>query len=495
MIYVNVQTDSSFVNKKIKEKKSVTTNNTSKEQKFLVGKGLINPNVFAGIQTDDCVRWKKTNFGFQHFSLCSHNCTIEFKGKPTGGNYICDSSFAFAKGVTKNFASADEIINWSKVIAGAHKLSQDMFFQNGHFDRYCEQFKIPPSWANAIKTELTDGEKKVECNRFGGSPEMLPDCARVISECKKAGMVVNLTSPGRRFMTDKNFIEDIAKDPPNILAFSFDDMDPEELGRISAMELEEIKSEWRNISSLHGQRQKAFEGLYAAKLIQKLGLPIKILFNVVIHPGNIKKLGEILSAISEAVPESLANPYPAQSFGCSPPCWTEESLPALFNHISNFTAETIAEKPGITKRLHYYILLEAAFQKWWSGNPKRLCEFISGINAWDMTLRPGAYRYAQIGKNSRIQNCNPDSLPAPGGHLGCFWNPVLGLDQKVSDCSVEENAELLLTGMVKKGKQVGKVQKTNIMPRLMFDMVSTELGIPEELVSTYLLLRESYTGF
>jgi len=463
-----------------------------KERDFLLNTGMINRTVYAGIQPDDCVVWKKVQGGYQESSMCNHSCVIEVNGKPTGGNYICEASFVFAKGSLPRFVPRETIVRWTRIVAVAHALARDMFFER-YFNTYCEEFHIPPSWADAIRYELTSLDKKVEVNRFGGSPEMLRDCAGIISDCKKYGLVVNLTSPGRRFMQDAQFIEDICRNPPHMLAMSFDDMDSKEIFKISKMSLGEIKNGWKKISPLHGQRQKAYEGFFTARLMQQMNVPVTIMFNVVIHPGNVNNLDNILTTITECIPGSLANPYPAQAFGSDPVCWTSESLPALHSHIINFIEGTLQGRVGITRRLHYYMALESAFRKW-QHNVTRLCEFLSGIEAWDSTARPGAYRYAQIGKNMKILGLDADKLPVPGGHLGCFWNPSLGFSEHIDDLTVEQVAETMLTGMVKHGREL-LTRKSNIMPRLMFDVVSTELGLPSELIPEYLNTRLEYAGF
>lgn len=464
-----------------------------KEREFLLRTGMINGTVFAGIQPDDCVVWKEVPSGYQNFSACNHACVMQVDGELTGGNYVCDASFVFAKGFLRGFAPRDAIVRWTKIVAVAHALARDMFFAS-HFDAYCEEFHIPSTWANAIQAELTSLDKKVEVNRFGGSPEMLPDCAGIIADCKAANLIVNLTTPGRRFMTDPKFVDEIVGNPPNILAMSFDDMDPKELARISKMDLDAIKAEWKTVSPLWGQRQKAFEGLYAARLMQELKVPVTILFNVVAHPGNIGYLDDILATILECVPGSFANPYPAQSFGNDPPCWTPDSLPALRSHVVKFIEGTLEGRPGVTRRLHYYVALEAAFRKW-QNDPDRLCQFMSGIGAWDCTARPGAYRYAQIGKFAGVHSGPQAELPNPGGHLGCFWNPQLGLSWQVDEKSIEEVADTLLYGMVEHGRKLGSARKSNIMPRLEFDVVNTELGLPAELVPEHLSTRMEYAGY
>lgn len=467
------------------------------EREFLVRTGMLNANVYAGIQSDDCVVWKRVPGGYQNFSLCNHSCVKDVGGKATGGNYVCDASFVFAEKSPARFAPREAIVKWTRNVARAHAVAREIFFVQ-HFNAYCEEFRIPAGWADAIKTELNSPDKKVEVNRFGGSPEMLRECSGIIADCKAEGLIVNLTTPGRRFMSDSQFVSDIAANPPQMLALSFDDVGPEELKRIAAMDLEQIKAEWRTISPHHGQRQKAYEGLYAAKLMRQMNVSMKILFNVVIHPGNIGHLDDLLATLTECVPGSFANPYPAQSFDNETSCWTLESLPALRAHIRRFIEGTLAGTPGITRRLAYYIALESACRRW-SSAQERLAAFMSGIGAWDFTLRSGAYRYAQIGKNMDIVELPFGNLPFPGGHLGCFWNPAIGLRQHING-NTEEIGETLVTGMVKRGEELRKgklvyVQTSNIMPRLMFDVLSTELGLPRTLVPVYIRTREEYCGF
>lgn len=469
-----------------------------KERGFLLRTGMINQNVYAGIQPDDCVVWQKVAGGYRNHSLCNHTCVTEVDGVSTGGNYTCGSSFIFANGA-KGFAPREAIVGWTKSVAAAHVVARDMFFE-GHYNAYCEEFRVPPAWAQAIKAELTDPDKKVECNRFGGSPEMLRECPGIISDCKAAGLIVNLTTPGRRFMTDKQFARDIAADPPQILAMSFDDVDPDEIKRLSTMGLDDIKAEWKKIPPYHGQRQKAYEGLYAAKLMKEMGVPVKILFNVVTHKGNIGHLHDILAALLEHVPGCLANPFPAQSFGGEPLCWTPESLPVLREHVLHFITGTLEGKPGINRRISYYNMLEAAFRKWWPKNPDRLCQFMSGIGAWDSTLRPGGYRYVQIASNTEIIDVPFDELLFPGGHITDFWNPHVGLSEQVNG-HVEELADTITTGMVRRARELRAasklkyVQTSSIMPRLPLDTLSLELGIPVELVEVYLGTRLEFCGF
>lgn len=472
------------------------TNILTPERNFLRRTGLTNEAVFAGIQPDDCVVWRRLPVGgFQNFSLCDHSCVVQVKGKLTGGSYDCGASFVYAKGSSSMFAPKEAIIAWTNNVAAGLALARDMFLDR-YFNPYCEEFHISPSWAGAIRAELSDPKKTVEANRFGGSPERVEGCPEIVAAGKKAGFLVNLTTPGRRWMIDREFAEKMATPEcsPNILAMSFDDMSPEDLYRITRMDLDAIKAEWKTVSPLHGQRQKAYEAIYTARLMRQMNAPAKMLFNVVAHAGNIQYLNDVLATILECVPQSLANPYPAQAFGNAPPCWKPESLPALRAHILNFIEGTLVGRPGVTRRLAYYMMLEAAFRKWEKTDPNRLCEFMSGIRAWDSTLRPGAYRYAQIGKSIDVLDLLPDQLPLPGGHLGCFWNPGWAFSEQVGD-NVERLAETMLTGMVARGQEFPEMNKSNIMPRLELDQVGTEQGMPPELVPTYLATRLEFAGF
>ncbi|OGE74391.1 MAG: hypothetical protein A3I07_00315 [Candidatus Doudnabacteria bacterium RIFCSPLOWO2_02_FULL_42_9] len=477
---------------------SSTNVSAGPEREFLLRTGMINPNVFAGLQPDDCVTWQPVlGGGYVNHSLCNHTCVTEVDGESTGGGYTCESSFIFAKGA-KGFAPREAIVGWTKNAAAAQYVARDMFFVD-HYDKYVEEFQVPPAWAAAIKSQLTHPDMKVECNRFGGSPEMLRDCPGIISDSKAAGLIVNLTTPGRRFMIDRQFAEDIAADPPQILAMSFDDVHPDEIKRLSGMSLDELKAGWREIPKLHGQRQKAYEALYASQLLREMKVPVKHLFNVVTHKGNIDHLQDILDTLQECVPGCLVNAFPAQSFGTDPLCWTPESLPALRKHILHFITGTLEGKPGINRRISYYNMLEAAFRKWWPDNPTRLCQFMSGVGAWDFTLRPGGYRYVQIARNKDIYNLPQDELSYPGGHIGCFWNPHLSLSRQVGE-HIEELADTFVVGMVKRGEEVRRgrreyVQTSSIMPRLALDTLSLELGIPAELVPEYLGTRLEYCGF
>jgi hypothetical protein len=475
-----------------------TTATTQNERAFLRRTGSVNKNVFAGIQADDCVVWKKTAGGYVNHSLCNHTCVIEVDGVPTGGSYICDSSFIFANGA-KGFAPRKPIVDWTKHVARAHFVARDMFFDN-HYDAYCQEFCVPPTWAHALKEELTDPEKKVECNRFGSSPEIHPECPGIVSDSIDLDLVTNVTTPGRKFITDTKFVNAFAAKPPQFLAMSFDDVDPDQIERLSKMDLDQIKAEWKEIPHLHGQRQKAYEGLYAAKLMQQMGIPVKILWNVVTHAGNVGHLDIILQTLKGSVPGSFVNAFPAQSFGGAPLCWTPESLPALRKHVLKLIVDTLEGNSLINPRIMYYIMLEAAFRLWWPTDVNRLCQFMSGIAAWDATLRPGGYRYAQIASNAEIVDAPYSELPYPGGHLTDFWNRHVGLSEQI-DSHTEALADTLTTGWVRRGQELraankmNYVQTSSIMPRLALDMLSTELGIPFELVETYLVTRLEFCGF
>jgi hypothetical protein len=479
--------------------------NLTREQEFLLKTGMVNKMVYAGIQPDDCVVDVEALGGHHEARICNHNCTTE---------YVCGASYSLNRGAKPNFASRETIVGWTLRTARAQEIARDIFFER-HFNAYCEDFQIPPSWAAAIKAEITSPYKKVEVNRFG-TPEMLRDSPEIIGDCKEAGLIVNMTTPGLRFMHDAEFVKKIADNPPHMIAVSVDAVGVNELPIFGQMDLQQLKTECRRVAPHHGQRRKAYEGFYTALLMRRMQVSTTMLFNMVVHESNVDYFTDILDVLGETIPNSLANPYPAQAFpepntnfADVPPCWKLESLPALSRLVQYFIDRTLRRPKGITSRLHYYIVLESAFRKWGKCDQERLAQFMSGIWAWSQTRRPGAYRYAQIGNNPHFvpsgslvqigdRPTDRSKRPSPGGHFGCYWNPVWAYKDQVPD-NPEEIADRLMTGVVERGRQFAEQghgrHMSNIMPRLMFDLVTTELGLPLDLIPEYLATRMEIAGF
>jgi hypothetical protein len=441
--------------------------------------------------------------GYREASVCTFNCTTD---------YVCGGAKSLNRGAKGNFPTDDEIVEWTLRTAKAQAIARDMFFQV-HFDRHCEVFKLSPSWAKAIRTNRTDPAMKVEANQFG-TPEMLPRAPEINSRLKQGGLVVNMTTPGLRFMYNDDFAKRIAANPPHMIAVSVDAVGVDELPLFARMDIDKLKAGLKEVPPMYGERQKAYTGFGTALLMRQMNVATTILFNMVIHEGNVGHFTDILDILEACVPGSLANPYFAQAFplpnsdfAAVPACWRPEHLPAIEHLVDYFIDRTLNRPKGITSRLHYYRVLKAAFRKWGKSNPERLADFMSGIWAWNQTRRPGAYGYAEIGLyphfvpdmvqigNGGANGSKPRKV---GGHIGSYWNPVWAYPEQIP-VDPQEIAEILLTGVVERGRQFQAMgfgrHICNLMPRLMLGILETEAGLPVELIPDYLAMRLEHDGF
>ena len=114
-----------------------------------------------------------------------------------------------------------------------------------------------------------------EVNLFGGNPELHPEVADIIGELTASGHNVHFTTTGGSFMRSSQFLEQILEHPPSKLALSADDFDDEsDIRALASMSLDELKAAWRKTPRLHGQRRKAHEAIYTAKLANTIdGFP------------------------------------------------------------------------------------------------------------------------------------------------------------------------------------------------------------------------------
>jgi hypothetical protein len=86
-----------------------------------------------------------------------------------------------------------------------------------------------------------------------------------------------------------------------------------------------------------------------------------------------------------------------------------------------------------------------------------------------------------------------------GGHFNCIWNPTtIGqADYQIWDGgrSPTDVVVYLSEEMKELAGRAANPCPGCIMPRLTFDMVSTELGMAKALVPNYLRLRKETAGF
>ncbi len=445
--------------------------------------GLIFP-VSYGIQIDvNAVNKQLPNGQTVTGSLCDHNCTRDV------GGYDCPAAFTVNRGFKPHFASAESIINW--VLAGREslRLATEQFLEH-HFSGYCAEFNIPHDVSEALYQNMKSGT--CEVNLFGGNPEMHPQIFEIIRTLKSLGFRVNLTTTGRKPLTSREFTTQLAIDTPHLLALSADDVDPDRLEDYLTMPLDQLKAVWKKIPPLNGQAQKFVEGIYTARQAMLENWPCTVLFNMVLHKGNLPHFRQIMQTITKHLPKVLLNPYPAQdSFDHGPgDLFDAESISLFSSLVDWFIQETIGGNANLTKRLQSWLVMRAVLDNC-QDHPVAASKLISGHGIWQCYRRTGAGMYLQIGKgNNSLINIGDPEATEPGGYPGCYWN-----NSTVTGNAQVTTAEHLLSGMQEHAKASTKPCPGCSMLRLWFNMAVTELGLNPGLVATYLGLRYKHAGF
>ena len=400
-------------------------------------------------------------------SSCNHNCTTE------SGSYDCPAAFSFNKGLKKNFASESQIIQWvDKAAEGVRKSTQ--YFLDTQLDSVKERLGYPEEVVSQVRKAR--GHRQVEVNLFGGNPEMHPEVLKIIRTLKRKKYLVNFTTTGRRFMLEKAFGEELLKHPPDVIALSADDFDPKEFKTMLQLSRADIKKAWYSVPPSAGQRQKALEALYAARYIGK-GRP-QVLFNMVLHSGNMADARTMVEKLQGAFPTALLNPYPMQSsFMYQTGSYSKEYLEEFSTFVDWMLSNHSVEKgaPGFVPRLHYWMLLRTILD---NSSGTRQAELLSG-EAWRCYTQSLGGGYVQIGRSR-----NPVPLEHPGGKLGCFWNDRTITQQGPvrSAPQVQEYIQEFREGL---GTSSASPCGGCLMPRLMDDCITTESGMSEELVLAY----------
>ena len=438
--------------------------------------------VSAGLQIDLNTVIKKTPQGFVEQHLCDHNCSLDC------GNYQCPAAFTENKGVdSKSLMSLGEVKKSLKVALAGLKLANKMLLEK-KLSKYCTDFKIPKLVQKEIKETLKNGG--YELNLFGGNPELHPNFLEIVKIAQEMGWVVTATTTGKKFMYDDNFIQGFLQNPPDLLAMSADDYeDINELNELLKMDAEDLKKYWQKANPLYGQRKKAFESLYVAKISQSLKSFPKILFNIVIHPGNLPHIFDFISALRQHFPDIIINPYPAQSSFCyESPVWQTKHLLPLEKVVDYMIQnQTNSREKNFVPRLHYWLALKSVFLTKMSDENRT--KFLSGWGIWSCYRS----RYLQAGSSETVKK---ESFRV-GGHPGCFWNrqTVTEVSKQLWNMNKTQVANYLINSKTTLPKVAPKPCPGCIMPRLMFDGISTELGLSSKLIPAYLKLRKEYYGF
>lgn len=449
----------------------------------LIGLGLLR-SVSAGVQLDVTAVVRRTRDGnLEHATLCDHNCLAE------DGHYSCPAAFSINPGVDiGSLAPAAVLLDGITVAVDAVKKAKRTFLA-GPFRQYCIDFKIPDGVASALAESIS--ARPVEVNVTGGNPEVHPELCTILTGLgAREDIVSNLTTTGRRFLTDPDFFEQFMLAPPDSLSLSADDFYSADQVRVlaskSAAELRDI---WQGVSPAHGQRQKSVEAIFVAQRMKDADKP-HTGFNLVVHPGNIEQAEELITALEDCFPGSHIFPYPVQTgYRAAPGVWGDTVPLEVF--VDRMVAAHFDQPLPVTKRLHYWLMLKAVCLVY-RGEPKILRDMACGAGFWRCYRQPGTIRYLQIGKGAALA-----SPGYGGGFPGCFWNTgTVSLEKRqIWDMDMPEVAAYLFRGAWTLASGKSKACLGCGFPRLLFDVVSSEMGMNPDLVDTYLQLRRSYAGY
>lgn len=456
-------------------------------RELLTEQGLI--SVSGGIQIDINVV-ERTIGGIKCDGvLCDHNCTTK-----DGGDYNCPAAFTLNKGVKPRYASAEEIQTGILETQRGVRLANASMMASGVFGEYYDSFEIPEPVQQAIEGTIED--EVIEVNLFGGNPEMHPEVfqiAKGISSLPKTR--VNLTTTGRIFLQKPDLISRLTGSGVSMLALSCDKIDPSLLKETENYSRNDFLSQWKTIRPLNGAEQKSLEALYTAHLLESYpDSSTRLLFNLVVHEGNIDSIYDIVTELGQQFPRALVNPYPAQSsIEWGEALFNDECLPKVDSFVSWMIGEHLMRNPSLTKRIHYWIMLKAALDTYRS-DPAKAARVISGYDIWKCYKSPGSARYVQVGAS---RGPWPGVKISPGGSLACFWNG--GVTKRGTELWGKTKAEEVSSYITADIQEIAKTQLRPcpgcIMPRLVFDLPSLEIGMSDEIKPAYLQLRKSVVGF
>lgn len=453
-------------------------------------------DAFAAIQIDLNPVSKRVAGTLYDVTLCDHNCSTEVDGHPTGGNYTCPAAISLNRGLNrKDLAPTELLLSGLRNSIQGIRQSRLRFFSE-HFPRYCQRYAVPEAVATAIRNVIDNDV--VIVNLFGGSPEIHPGILTIVTELQREGNRVHLTTTGRRLMQDRGFRSQFLSTPPDILALGADDFESQfQLEKLLSLSLEQLRAEWQQVPWQHGQRKKVYEAIYILKLSQQDRVYPPILINMVLHPGNLTNIENILDTLASYMPQALLNPYPVQTaflYRESDLAFTDlNRLAAFIDRVLDEHKSAAAGLPmrwPLVPRVHYWLMLKAAL----SGAAGNVAakERVGGDSVWRCYAQPGAGRCVQIGSSQSPYN----GKSIAGGHLGCFWNSETVTDaRQVWNMSPAEVEEWVDSGRMRSAAVAARPCRGCAFPRMSFDGISLELGLDNAILPTYLALRREVAGY
>ena len=449
---------------------------------------LIN-NVSGGIQIDINAAVKKIGLNLYRDShSCDHNCTRLV------GKYDCPAAYLRNRGVDlKSYAPKEKIIESLVSAAGGLRTANRRFVEDGLFKKYCESFMIPKAVARIYRRTLLN--PLTEINFFGGNPEMHEGIIKIIEEIRAKGYRVCLTTTGRRFINDPKFVINIRRVHPDVIALSYDFSSLREIKKIGRMTPTQIRKAWKKLmveQPAHGQRQKVFESAFTARMAEEIEDFPSIIFNLVVHAGNITEIKEIITALHESFPDVLINPYFSQTAFLGEKSELAKNMVEVSEFINWVVIKQFDHKRNcVIRRAHWWLMIKAAIQTYVK-DPAMIADALSGQGLWTCHKNPGAGRYLQISTGSQLYT----EIQIPGLRLNCFWNSqTIGDNRRVYEMEPAAIADYLLQKAGKIAEKASDPCPGCAFPRLNFDVISTEIGMDEKIKPAYLELRKKYIGF
>jgi hypothetical protein len=478
--------------------------NTKQAGEWLISQGLTSG---AGTVQGDIAVATNIETGKQQ-GLCEKNCAPYIEDGVEKG-FSCPIKRTDNPGInTSDLTPSNRIIQGFLVAAAGIESFNKRFVANGSLDRYCREFGIPPDIQKGMAFNLLN--TSIIANIFGGNPEIHPEVIDIAKSLKKAGLRTTLTTTGGillrkpprgRQQVEKTeiFLKGI-RNYVDVMAVSFDAASAEEVTTLTAKTKEDLQAMWQATPFLNGIRRKAFEAANVGNIMEQdpRNFP-QLVFNLVVHPGNLPNIEEIIDAIKINYPHAKINPYPAQSaFSGEPPVFAPDHVPQLTSFITNRLAEQKAANPHMVLRPHYYAMLAAVVDTF-RETPQTVARMLSGYDVWRCYERPydinGAGHVVQFG-------ATPHPLPQEqtrnaGGYLDCFWppDPPTRNDEQIWNMGPAEVADYIDGGIHKAGKSVKNPCEGCLMPRLNGDLFGSELGLNKRLKHAYLKRREQTVGF
>lgn len=478
------------------------------------------PQQLFGIQIDLNVAWGKENpivsdnsirtgrttlLPIREGHLCDHNCTLRSETNPSGGGYACPAAYTLSE---NRGLDPRSLASLHDILTGIHTATAGLGSLRPQFLRYLKELEYPEEIIDGI----AEGSSFPEINLFGGNPEMHPYINEIIVQLIQEGYSVTLTTTGKRFLTNPEFLRRMREHPPTKIALSADDLPPDinEIRRLAGLSQAELRTEYKKIHPTAGQKQKAIEAISVLNLSCQDANFSPIVLNFVLHPDNIERAIEMMQVLGELYPNTQLNPYPAQSaFSGTSPILTSNHLSILEQIIDGIIERHFTQLEGsvdfkVVPRLHYHLLLKAVFLAF-PNDSHRISEVLSGYGLWRCYEDPLlTSRYLQIGAGGgeSLRLLSNEKRTSPGGHPGCFWNSETVTNSKLTvwNSKPQQVRRYITDGMQRLAEKSQYPCPGCGFPRLLFDEPSVIAGIPRIaeynlVVANYLALRRRYGGY